>query len=86
MKNNNAAADLTPASVALFISLAKEAGDWSGTPLIDISKEERGNLTQLKRAGLLTTTRDSDRNMFANFSDAGIKLASENGIKIPKWC
>ena len=62
--------DLTPASLALFKSLVEDAGNWSGTPLVEVDVHERGNLTQLKRRGLLTTF--TDRNdVFAVFTDKG---------------
>jgi len=70
---------LTPASEALFRSLVGDAGDWSGTPLVEITRERRGNLTDLKRAGLLTT--QSDRgDVFANFTAKGRDLAKSLGL------
>lgn len=72
---------LTPESLELFLSLARDADNWSGTPLVDISKEKRGNLTQLKRAKLLTTHVD-DGSTFASFTDAGRALAFLHGVKL----
>lgn len=72
---------LTAASQSLFISLASDAGNWGGQPLIDISTSQRGNLTDLKKNGLLKTFR-SEGCDFANFTDAGKELAKANGIKI----
>lgn len=69
---------LTPKSLQLFLDYAADADNWSGTPLVGGnvggSKEDRGNLTQLKRAKLLTT--------WISFTDAGRAFAKENGIEI----
>jgi hypothetical protein len=67
--------NLSPASYNLLVDLIKDAPNWSGTPLIDISKEQRGNLSDLKRRGFLTTFMDEGC-MFAIFTDVG-KLAAE---------
>lgn len=72
---------LTPASLELFKSLADDAANWSGTPPAWVTKEERGNLTQLKRAGLLTTFVD-EGDPFAEFTAAGVALAAEHGIDL----
>lgn len=45
------------------------------------SKEERGNLTQLKRAGLITTFVD-EGNTWIDFTDAGKAYAKENGVEL----
>ena len=71
--------NLTDASITLFKDLWNDAPNWSGTPLVEVSKEERGNLTQLKRAKLLTTT-TSDGEVFAYFTDAGRAFASSLGL------
>lgn len=73
--------EITEASLALFLTLAKDAGNWNGQPLLDITKEERGNLTQLKRAGLLVTFNDSGCD-WVDFKPAGVALAASHGIKI----
>lgn len=76
---------ITQTSLNVFLAYAKDAGNWSGTPLVGGnvggSKEERGNLTQLKRAKLITTYR-SDRCDWISFTEVGKKLAAENGITI----
>lgn len=72
--------EITPASLELFLSLAEDAGDWSGTPLVEVTPAERGNLTHLKKLGLLSTYEDEDGCVFAAFSDAGIELARRHGI------
>lgn len=78
-------ANITSESLAVFLAYAKDAGNWSGTPLVGGnvggSKEERGNLTQLKRAGLITTFK-SDGEKWVSFTDAGIAFAAEHGVRI----
>lgn len=77
--------NITETSLKVFLMYAKDAGNWSGTPLIGGnvggSKEERGNLTQLKRAGLIRTSR-SDGFDYVEFTQEGVKLAAEHGINV----
>lgn len=73
--------NITEASLALFKALAEDAANWSGTPPAWVTAEERGNLTQLKRAGLLKTFVD-EGDPFAQFTDAGVAFAAEHGIDI----
>lgn len=74
---------ITDTSLMLFLAYAKDAGNWGGTPLIGGNvggaKEERGNLTQLKRARLIKTFRYEGCDWVA-FTDAGKALAAEYGI------
>jgi hypothetical protein len=72
---------LTTASQELFIDLAKDAGNWGGTPLVDLSPEARGNLTNLKRNGLVTTFR-SDGESWVSFTEAGKAYAAEYGVDL----
>jgi hypothetical protein len=72
---------LTTASQSLFISLASDADNWGGQPLLDISASQRGNLTDLKKNGLLTTFRDEGCD-WVIFTDAGREFAAANGIEI----
>ena len=76
---------MTPASLALFLAYARDAGNWSGTPLVGgnvlQTKEHNGNLTQLKRAGLVRTF-VSDGCTWLSFELAGVALAKEHGINI----
>jgi hypothetical protein len=76
---------ITEQSLQVFLAYAKDAGNWGGTPLVGGnvggSKEERGNLTQLKRAGLLDTFRD-EGNTWVVFTEAGRELAREHGITV----
>lgn len=79
--------NITETSKTLFLAYARDAGNWSGQPLVGGnvsvggSKEERGNLTQLKRAKLITTFVD-DGCTWIQFTDAGKAFASENGVTI----
>jgi hypothetical protein len=73
---------ITEKSLALFLAYAHDAGNWSGMPLVGGnvggSKEDRGNLTQLKRAGLIQTTLD-EGNTWVIFTEAGKALAAQHG-------
>lgn len=73
--------NLTPASQALFEAIARNLGNWSGTPPCydHITKENRGNLTQLKRAGLVTTFR-SDGEEWIDMTNAGLAKATAAGF------
>jgi len=76
---------ITSKSLALFLSYARDAGNWSGTPLIggnvggDV--EGRGNLTQLKRAGLIRTL-TAEGNAWIYFTGSGRALAASHGIRL----
>jgi hypothetical protein len=76
---------ITPQSLALFLEFARDAGNWDGQPLVggnvQITKEERGNLTQLKVEGLLTTF-TQDRLTWVTFTDAGRALAKQHGVEL----
>jgi hypothetical protein len=76
---------LTPRSLEIFKQAAEDAGNWSGTPCLggnfDFTKEDRGNLTQLKRAKLLTTFRDNGEE-WIQFTQLGREFAAFNGILI----
>ncbi|MEB3023387.1 MULTISPECIES: hypothetical protein [Mycolicibacter] len=82
-------ADITERSLELFLAYAQDAGNWSGTPLVGGnvggSAEDRGNLTQLKRAGLIQTSPGERGATWINFTEAGVALAAEHGIQIPDW-
>ena len=76
---------ITDASNAVFIAYAKDSGNWSGMPLVGGnvggSKEERGNLTQLKKAGLIKTFTDEGCT-WITFTEAGKEYAKSLGIVI----
>ena len=77
--------EITPQSLKLFLDFARDAGNWSGTPCVGGnvggSKEDRGNITQLKRAGLVTTF-VSGRDTFIEFTPAGKSLAAKHNISV----
>jgi hypothetical protein len=73
--------NISDRSLSLFISLAQDAGNWAGQPIIDIDAQARGNLTQLKRAKLLRTFTDRDV-AFAIFTNAGRDFASAHGVDL----
>jgi hypothetical protein len=77
---------LTERSLQLFLDYASDAGNWGGTPLIGGNvgggREDTGNLTHLKKAGLITTAADGQA-VFIYFTEAGRALAAEHGIEIP---
>lgn len=76
--------NITERSLALFIEYAKDAGNWGGTPLVGGnvggSAEDRGNLTQLKQAGLIRTWNDDG--IWIAFTDAGKALAKDHGLSL----
>lgn len=67
---------LTADSESLFRSLVDDAGNWSGTPIVELTSAQKGNMTDLKRNGLLTTQADRGCT-FAYFTAQGIELAKE---------
>lgn len=77
--------NITETSLAIFLAYARDAGNWSGTPLvggnIGGSKEERGNLTQLKRAGLIETFLE-DGHTWLFFTEIGKAFAAEHGVTL----
>ena len=74
---------ITPTSKAVFLAYAADAGNWSGMPLVGGNvggtQAERGNLTQLKKAGLILTQVDG-RDVWIIFTDVGKRLAKAFGI------
>jgi hypothetical protein len=73
MANATAAAtiaNLTPATRDLFSDLWNARHDWNGMPLFEGGKTERGNLTHLKKLGLVTSTVDEGCT-FVMFTEAG---------------
>ena len=82
-----ASINLTKTSLDLFVAYAEDADNWSGIPLVGGNvggnKEERGNLTQLKKAGLITTFVDEGCTWII-FTDMGVEYAAALGITIPR--
>jgi len=77
--------NLTETSLAVFIAYANDATNWGGNPLVGGNvggtKEERGNLTQLKKEGYITTLVE-DGNVWLNFTSKGVELAASLGIQL----
>ncbi|MFA5709359.1 hypothetical protein [Mycolicibacterium sp.] len=78
-------AEITARSLELFLDYARDAGNWGGTPLVGGnvggSREDNGNLTQLKQAGLIQTS-DDDGDVFIHFTAAGAALAAKHDIEL----
>jgi|GEM_PF-2030259 len=80
--------NLSPEALTLFLALARDAGNWSGTPLfggnVGGSPESKGHLTKLKRARLVTTFVDyDDRSLsWVQFTAAGRALAAQHGVEL----
>ena len=77
---------ITDESLRVFLAYAKDACNWGGEPLVGGNvrgdkKAERGNLTQLKRAGLIETGIDRG-DVFIFFTAAGKALAAEHRITL----
>ena len=49
--------------------------------MVSVTKEQRGNLTDLKKRGLLTTFND-DGIDWVQFTQAGYQYGKDNGIEI----
>jgi hypothetical protein len=81
-------ARITETTKALFLAYAKDADNWSGTPMVGGnvggSAEERGNLTQMKKAGLVTTFNDEGCT-WLRFTPEGVKFARDNGVEMPDY-
>lgn len=77
--------NITERSLELFLAYAKDAGNWGGYPLVGGnvggSREDRGNLTQLKVAGLITTFVDEGCT-WIKFTEAGHLLAKKHSVTI----
>jgi hypothetical protein len=80
------ATGLTEDSARLLAGLAWDAPNWSGTPMLCITKEQRGNLCDLKKADLVTTFK-SDGVLFAEFTKKGMALIRTSNLAdcIPSW-
>ncbi len=76
---------ITYTSFEVFMAYAKDAGNWSGMPLVGGnvggSKQERGNLTQLKKTGLIQTSVE-EGNTWIIFTERGREFAAEMGVEI----
>lgn len=82
---------LTTRSQEIFMAFAKDAGNWSGMPIIganvDIQgSQDRGNLSDLVQKGLISIHDDKNQGQatvqFICFTEAGKAFAKENGVTI----
>jgi hypothetical protein len=81
--------NLTKESKELFTELAEDADNWSGTPLYErTDAASKGNLTDLKKKGLITThsddgCNDGDPCTWVSFTEAGTAYANDElGIDV----
>ena len=76
---------MTPKTLKLFTALAADADNWGGETLLDgnvpIGPSEKGNLTDLKKQGLIQTYSE-DGDTWCIFTEAGKQLAAELGHPI----
>jgi hypothetical protein len=70
---------MTDGTRNLFFALVRDAGNWNGTPMITCDRITRGNLTDLKRRGLVTTFSDNGAE-FADFTAEGVREARRLGL------
>ena len=73
---------LTPESLDLLLNLARTAGDWSGQPYVgDFTSDERlkGNLTDLKRKGLLSTFQEGTAVHVDEFGAEAFDICRKHG-------
>ena len=77
--------NLTADSLKLFLAYAKDARNWGGMPLVGGnvggSKQDAGNLTDLKKAKLVTTCTDEGCQWII-FTALGREFALEQGVEI----
>ncbi len=72
--------ELTPESSNLLEAIAKDAANWNGLPpcFNHITLQNRGNLTDLKKKGLLSTFKDEGEE-WIQISRAGKDLCISKG-------
>ena len=87
MENTTAAhIELSPNALNLFRLYWQDAGNWSGTPMLNGNvsllgaKEDRGLITHLKMAGLIKTFA-SDGCSFLSFTPAGVAFGASIGLE-----
>lgn len=66
----------------MFIDLAKDSSNWSGTPMFQGTQKQKGNLTDLKKRGLIETWVEDDGCIFVKFKPEGISYAATIGLLI----
>ena len=83
---------MTKETFDLFMAYAKDAGNWSGTPLVGgnvkTTPADLGRISHLKKSGYITTFAGtgSDKNAkYIDFTEKGKKFAATNGIIIVEF-
>lgn len=74
---------LSAQSALVFVDFACEAPNWNNTPMIDFEKHDprMGNLMQLKKLGLVTTS-ESDDIEWVHFTKVGVLVAAHYGYEV----
>lgn len=77
---------LTPGSLALFTHICKATGNWSGMPptydfISGPNDPNKGHLTDLKKHGLIRTSRDEGID-WISITDKGTLAAAALGLEI----
>lgn len=77
---------LTPKSLEVFLLYAEDANNWDGSPWVSmgnitVTKEMRGNLSDLVQKGLIKI-HSYDPDQYMTFTESGRALALEHGIEI----
>ena len=83
---SNSKKQLTAASHNLFMEYADDAKNWGGRPFlnegnIEITKEQRGNITDLLKKGFIFICGTEDGDLLA-FTEKGIAYAAKQGVEI----
>lgn len=84
-KPMNVLENLTDRSRKLFLDLAEDASNWGGNPPLNGNVRTdvhlRGNITDLKKVGLIETFRD-DGITWVNFTELGESVVNSLGINL----
>jgi len=73
---------LSPECRDFLFELLRDSVNWSGTPMVDlVDRKEKGFLTNLKKAGFLTTFRDEGI-QWVEWTEKTKEYASENEINL----
>ena len=68
---------LTAASLNLLLSFVADSANWSNNPMVDVSDADKGNLTHLKKLGLVSTFRDEGID-WLSFKFAAVEVSDGN--------